>query len=232
VPRPLVVFAHGYRVGLAPYRRACLVLARRGFVVAAPTFALSDEAVSGPLVDERDIVNQPADVSFVITQLLGAHTHEAQPLSGRIDPKQIAVVGHSDGATIAAALGYLPDVRDPRIRVVVADAPSAFSLAVGAPPVRSGVPLLLVHGDRDTVAPISGSRRLMTQLRAPGWFLQLRGAGHLAPIEGPSQWTDLFDRAIGDFIQGELLARPTLGDVLHADIGARPASLTALQMDG
>ncbi len=132
VPHPLVVFAHGYRVGLAPYRRVCLALARRGFVVAAPIFALSDPAVAGPLLDEDDMVNEPADVSFVITQLLAASVRGAQPLGGRIDPAQIALVGHSDGATVALELGYLPAARDARIRLVVADAPSALPLPEGA----------------------------------------------------------------------------------------------------
>jgi pimeloyl-ACP methyl ester carboxylesterase len=228
VQPPLVVFIHGYRLGLAPYRRFCLALARRGFVVAAPRFVLSDQAAAGALIDEADIVNEPADVSFVITQLLAANAGRGQPLGELIDPAQIALVGHSDGATVAVELAYLPAVRDPRIRVVVADAPDALPLPVGSPPIISSVLLLLVHGDRDTVVPISASQHLMTQIRTPGWSLVLRGASHLVPIQGPSPWTDLFDSASSDFIRGVFTAKPNLGLVLKGDIAAQPASLTAL----
>lgn len=229
VARPLLVFAHGYRLGVAPYRRFCRALARRGFVVAAPTFTLSDQTVAGPLLDEGDIDNEPADISFVITQLLARNAGKVQPLAGRINPAQIAVIGHSDGASVAVALGYLPAVRDTRIRLIVADAPSALLLPAGTPPLVGRVPLLVIHGNRDTIAPISGSQRLMTQLRTPGWFLQLRGADHLSPIQGPSPWTDLFDRICGDFVRGTFAAQPNLGQVLKRDIAGRPASLIQLR---
>src|SRR5437879_2887764 len=91
-PRPLVVFAHGFQVGLDPYRRACNAWAERGFVVAAPMFPLTDQAVAGKDLDEADIGNQPADVRFVITQLLAATQSSGTPVSGLIDPARIAVV--------------------------------------------------------------------------------------------------------------------------------------------
>lgn len=228
-PHPLVVFAHGYRLGVAPYRRACLALARQGFVVAAPTFTLSDEAAAGPLLDEHDNVNEPADVSFVITQLLGASAAPGEPLGGQIDPSKIAVFGHSDGATVAIELAFLPTARDPRVRLIVADAPSALVESKGTPPLTGNVPLLLIHGDHDTIAPVSGSLQLMTQIRTPGWFLLLRGAGHLPPIEGPSEWTDVFDRVSSGFIRAGLDGRPDLGAVLIADVAGAPASLSPLK---
>ena len=71
-------------------------------------------------------------------------------------------------------------------------------------PIVSNVPLLLIQGDADKVVPFARLHRLTQQIRAPGWILRLRGADHLAPIEGPSRWTTTFDSVTRDFLQGEL----------------------------
>ena len=196
-------------------------------MVAAPSFPLTDQTVAGAALDEGDMVNQPADMSFVITQLVSASATGSGPLRGRVDPHAIAAVGHSDGADTVLALGYLPGNRDPRVSAVVADAPDPLPRPAG-PPLTSTVPLLLIHGDHDTISPFSGSQRLQTQLKTMGWFLVLRGADHLPPIEGGSAWTPVFDRVTADFLVGILTAQPALGPRLQLDAQPGPASLTAL----
>jgi predicted dienelactone hydrolase len=196
---PLIVFAHGYSVGVAPYVRVCQAWARAGFVVAAPSFPLTDASVAGQALDEADMVNQPADVSFVISALVSANRAPGDPLNARIDPQRVAVAGHSDGADTALAVTYLPQDRDPRIRAAVVDAPDPLPLPAGAARLTSTVPLLLLHGDGDAIAPYAGSLRVLTQLTTPGWFITLRGADHLSPIKGPSSWTAAFDRVTTDF---------------------------------
>ena len=224
---PLVVFAHGYRIGVGPYRRLCLALAQKGFVVAAPSFPLTDQSVAGTALDEGDTVNQPADLTFVITQVLAASASASGVLHGRVDAGSIAAVGHSDGADTVLALGYLPANKDQRVTAVVADAPDPLPRPAG-PPLASTVPLLLIHGDHDTISPFSGSQRLVTQLRTKGWFLVLRGADHLPPIEGGSAWTPVLDRVTIDFLTGIFAGDPNLGQRLTADVQQSPAALTAL----
>ncbi len=56
--------------------------------------------------NENDIVNQPRDMSFVISQLLAASARPGGPLSGLIDPGEIAVAGQSDGGSTALAAAY------------------------------------------------------------------------------------------------------------------------------
>ncbi|MGI8491752.1 MAG: chlorophyllase/cutinase-like alpha/beta fold protein, partial [Acidimicrobiales bacterium] len=91
---PLVVFAHGFQVGPTPYLALLSSWAAAGFVVAAPEFPLTDATVAGANLDESDIDNQPADVRFVISRLVGS----GSPLPGVIDPSEVALAGHSDGA--------------------------------------------------------------------------------------------------------------------------------------
>ena len=66
-------------------------------MVAAPVFPLeSADAPGGP--DESDLVNEPGDISFVISQLLAASAAPGGALSGLIDPGRIAV---GDNPTVA-----------------------------------------------------------------------------------------------------------------------------------
>src|SRR4051794_18072237 len=66
---PLVVFAHGFGASGPAYQGLLERFAAQGYVVAAPTFPLSNGAApGGPKLG--DYVNQPADVSFVIGQVL------------------------------------------------------------------------------------------------------------------------------------------------------------------
>lgn len=222
---PLIVFAHGYSVGVAPYVRVCQAWARAGFVVAAPEFPLTDKAVAGANLDEGDLPNQPGDVSFVTTALLGADQTPGSPLAGRIDPHRIVVAGHSDGADTALAVAYLPGKADSRIGAAIVDAPDPLPLPAGAAKLVSRVPLLLIHGDHDSIAPFSGSQRVLTQLSAPGWFLILRGADHLAPIQGPSPWTATLDRVTTDFAANAFGPLATLNAALTADVTGAPVTL-------
>ncbi len=75
-PYPLIVFAHGFNVTPATYSDLLADWARAGYVVAAPVFPLENaDAPGGP--DESDLVNEPADMSFVVTKLLAARARRA-----------------------------------------------------------------------------------------------------------------------------------------------------------
>ncbi len=207
-PYPLIVFAHGFEVGLTPYRRICRLWASAGYVVAAPAFPLTDGAVAGPNLDERDVVNQPGDVGFVISSILSRSASGASPLLHLVRRGDVAVAGHSDGADTALAVGYLPATRDRRVRAVVADGADALTGVSPDAPLTSSTPLLLVHGTADTVVPFDDSVEVTRQLHAPGWFVQLIGADHLPPIQGPSRWTALLDAVTTDFFDVELKGAP------------------------
>ena len=66
----MLVFSHGF-AGNSLFRIEVLKrLVRDGFVIAAPTFPLTRvDAPGGPT--NIDYVNQPGDVSFVITRVHG-----------------------------------------------------------------------------------------------------------------------------------------------------------------
>jgi hypothetical protein len=73
--------------------------------VAAPIFPIENaSAPGGP--NEADLVNQPRDVSFVITRLCTQAQQHPDSSQALIDPRRIAVAGQSDGGETAFAVAY------------------------------------------------------------------------------------------------------------------------------
>ena len=118
-----------------------------GYVVAAPVFPLENAAAPGG-PNESDLINQPKDMSFVITRLLALNARRETVL-GKIDSSRIAVAGHSDGAETALAVAYDRRFRDPRVRAAIVLSGAALPGMGAFPP--SGPPLLAVQGTADPI---------------------------------------------------------------------------------
>ncbi len=181
---PLIVFGHGFAVTPAPYSRLLVAWARAGYVVAAPVFPQENaNAPGGPR--EADLVNQPGDMSFVISSLLDATSPGLTGFAGMIDPRRIAVAGQSDGGDTALATAYDPSVRDPRVSaaVVLSGAEDPFAPAFSFD--RSGPALLATQGTADTVNPPSMTNAFYGIAPSPKYLLELLGASHQPPYTRP-----------------------------------------------
>jgi predicted dienelactone hydrolase len=228
-PFPLVVFGHGYSLTPAPYRRLLDAWARAGYVVAAPLFPLENaNAPGGP--NEADLVNQPRDVSFVVSRLLALSAAAGGAFSHLIDPTRIAVAGHSDGGDTALATAYDRNFRDPRVKAAVilsgAEIPglAGFRFRPGEPP------LLATQGTADTINPPAATFGFYDAARPPKYLLSLPGAQHLGPYvdEQPQLGTvekvttAFLDRYLkGDLAAGRRIA--ALGSVPGvASVSANP----------
>jgi predicted dienelactone hydrolase len=119
-PFPLIVLAHDLGSTPALYGDLAAAWAAAGFVVAAPSFPLSDSyAPGGP--DGSDSINQPGDVRAVIDRILElSEANDGGILAGMVDSSSIGMVGHGVGAGTAAALFTNPCCRDERIDAVIA----------------------------------------------------------------------------------------------------------------
>ncbi len=205
-PFPLVIFGHGFAVTPALYARLLQSWARAGYVVAAPVFPLENaDAPGGP--DESDLTNQPADMSFVISEMLAAARTRAGPFSGLIDSSQVAVTGQSDGGDTALALAYDPTYRDTRVSAAVilsgAEIPSigGVTFPAGSPP------LLATQGTADTVNPPSATNAFFDIAPRPKYLLTLFGAEHLPPYSDQQPQLGIVERVTIAFLDSYLKHR-------------------------
>jgi dienelactone hydrolase len=220
---PLIVFGHGFAVTPKIYSQLLQAWARAGYVVAAPLFPLGNaNAPGGP--DESDIVNQPRDMSFVLTQLLLADAATTSPLHGLIDPARIAVAGQSDGAMTAFATAYEKPWRDDRVRAAVIL--SGAELGRHVPIDPTPVPLLAVQGTADHVNEPKYSLALFHAVARPKFLLLLQHAGHLAPYTTPGARLATVERVSVAFLQ-RYLGNGSLSEIEEAAARLPTASLTS-----
>jgi dienelactone hydrolase len=203
-PYPLVVLAHGASGHPDEYSDTVPLWASDGFVVASPAFPLTNREVPGALANAGDVVNQPGDVSFVIDQVLAANDDPSSPLHGLVDPDAIGVVGHSLGGATTWAVSFSPTLRDERIDSAVVFAGLTLPMGGSEFEFDSGLPLLVMHGDRDDIRP-DLDMAAYEQAVSPKWFVTLLGAEHVpAFTDAASPYDDLVTRTVLDFWHGTL----------------------------
>ena len=190
-PHPLVVFAHGYQVGPMTYARFCAALAAQGYVVAAPSFPLADES-RGNGLDREDIPNQAVDVDFVINGM--------RATDPSVEDGPVAVVGHSDGGTVALLVAERIGAMHPMVGAVIAIAPDSLKGEFTSSPP----PLLIIHSVDDETSAFYNSEVAFAEFTGSRWFLALEGAQHLPPIVGGTPWTPVIDQAVALFLNTEL----------------------------
>jgi len=194
-PFPLIVFSHGFRATGPAYGDVLLRrIAAHGYVVAAPTFPLSNaRAPGGPKLE--DYVNQPEDVSFVIDRVLAMNRRKG-PLRGLIERKEIGAMGHSLGGITTLGVTYNRANADPRIKAAVPISGLQLPFPDGTWTFPR-VPLLLIHGDDDRTVPYAGSTLAYAAATAPKFLLTLLDAPH-TPFGAP--FLDQVVRSIDDFL--------------------------------
>jgi dienelactone hydrolase len=222
---PLLAFSHGSG-GNSMSRLTDLTarLVREGFVVVAPTFPLSSADAPGGTT-AADYVNQPGDVSFVITQVL-ALARDDRTLGRTIDRHKIGAIGNSLGGVTTLGVAANSCCLDPRID-------AAVSLWGGESPFPGGSffseptpPLMLAHGDADDRLPYVLSVIAYNHAPSPKAFLTLEGAPH-NPFFPP--WHDPLIRSVIDFLDGFLDHDPQTIRRLPRD--ANVAGVASLQAD-
>jgi pimeloyl-ACP methyl ester carboxylesterase len=192
-----VLFAHGWNGSADFYAAMDREIAAAGFIVAAPSFPHTS-SVTG-LLNRGDVVNQPADLAFLIDQFT---TTPPALLAGHVALTKVGVVGHSDGGVTAAGIAFNSCCADPRVgAAAVLSGAELFFDGSWFPP--GSPPLLAVHGAADEVTPFGTSQRLFDDAPSPKYLVRAPG-GHIPPFT-----TDLIVRPavstlVADFLLAEL----------------------------
>jgi dienelactone hydrolase len=214
-PFPMIVFGPGFMQCSGPYSRLLRSVASAGYVVVAVDFPRSDCKVGGAAT-EADMVNQPGDMSFVITRMLVVSAARRGLFSGLIDRREIGVAGQSDGGDTVAALAANTCCGDHRVRAVAVYSGAEWPPMPGRYFTRRPVPMLLVQGTADTVNPPGCS---VTLYHAdPTWaryYLDLFGATHTGPYWGSNRFERVVARVSVVFFDRFLLGHAAAGPMLR-----------------
>ena len=213
-PYPIVVFSHGLLSQPDDYAELLTGWARAGFVVAAPLYPHTSLGAAD--FNTYDIVNQPADASAVLTQLLD--------LRLGADPDRVVAAGHSAGGI--TTVGLFSAHRDARLKAGVVFAGTDF---LGTPFAGAPAAMLFVQGRLDRTVSWEAAH---TVYRAVPWSRAM-----LTITDGDHQSGTAETGATTAFLRwslyggGPRLAAPagaTLTDELHIPpvAGSSPARPT------
>lgn len=203
-PFPLIVFGHGLGATPAQYGDLLSTWAGAGYVVAAPAFPLSNENSPG-VPDAGDVANQSGDLSAVITRAIElSSSAEGRALAGMVDAERIGLAGHSNGGiTVAGLIGQSCCIDD-RVDAAIIIAGTSQLLPGATFDWSRTPPLLIVHGDNDTVIPYDEGVRLFNSARSPKGLFTLIDSDHNSYLFSDSKAFSLTAQATLDFLNGYL----------------------------
>jgi fermentation-respiration switch protein FrsA (DUF1100 family) len=162
---PLILFSHGFTARPSDYADLLVTWAKAGFVVAAPAYPHTAAGVADYNV--LDVINQPADAAYVITQVLAK-------VGNRVDRQRIAAAGHSAGGI--TTLEMFSGNRDDRL---VAGVVLAGRQILAIPFTGPSAPLLFVHGKLDDTIAYADGRAAYDAVPWPKAFLTVTKGGHV-----------------------------------------------------
>ncbi len=144
---PVLVFGHGFVIGIDKYDYLWQGLVPQGYVIAFP-------ATEGGIPPNHGRFGE--DIAFVADTLVAAGTDPGSAFFGRVAPTA-AVMGHSMGGGAAfLATGHSTNIGAIAVLAPANTSPSAVD-AAGA----TSLPALILAGSKDNVTPISQHQQPM-----------------------------------------------------------------------
>lgn len=200
---PIVLFSHGLTGLPVDYRALLTRWVAAGFVVAAPAYPHTSRGAEEQRV--LDVLNQPADASYVLTEVLALDTRSGDPLRGRLATGQVAAAGHSAGGV--TTVGLFTTARDERLDAGIVLAGS--SLGFGTAFSGRAAPQLFVHGELDKVVAYQAGRAAYEAVPWPKAMLSLPDGDHGRDLlEAGNPALDVVSRTTIEFLRWTLYGDP------------------------
>ncbi len=150
-------------------------------MVAAPLFPLTNsQTPGGPTVS--DYVNQPGDMSFVVTHVIDTASSVPGPLHGLVDASEVGAAGHSLGGVTTLGLIANTCCQDSRIKAAIVMSGDQITFPTGKTDYAKAPPVLFVHGNADPTVPYASSVMAFNQAHAPKGLLTVKGGNHDSPV--------------------------------------------------
>ena len=216
-PLPLIVFGPGFMQCGGPYSALLQAWATAGYVVVVVNFPHADCKV-GAAATEADMVNEPGDMSYLISKLLALSAAPHGLLSGLLDRREIAVSGHSDGADTVAALTANTCCADYRIAAVAVLSGAEWAPMPGRYFSRRPAPMLFTQGSADTInLPVCSVQMYRADPAHDRYYLDLFGASHTIPYWGADKVERIVARVTLAFFNRFVLRHAAAGPQMKRD---------------
>ncbi len=214
-PFPVVLLAHGNNGNPGKLSELLEAWAGAGYVVAAPTFPLTNDLHGGPSV-LGDYRNQPGDMSFVLDQLLARSRRSTGFLAGRVDRRHVGAAGFSLGGATVYGLAYNRCCRDRRIdAVILMDALRLEFSGDSFGRIRG--PVMFVHLRNDPIVAYRNSTESYAKAIGPKFLMTLEQGVHPEPYENlPSPHDEAVTAATTAFWDLYLQRQGTIRTVVRA----------------
>lgn len=227
-PQPLLVYSHGFMSNGLGGAYLGEYFASHGYTVVAATYPLTHfSAPGGP--NNGDVVNQPADVSFIIDTMLARSANEADELHAYIDPQRVAAAGLSLGGMTTTMAAFHPENADKRIAAAVSIAGPAYMFGPKYF-AKASLPFMMVATPQDAMVSYEANAANMKAKYPATVLLTIDGASH-AGFGAQATWLRWMDNpdSLGcDTLEGNV-DLTTENDWYHKlgseEIGVLPATL-------
>ncbi len=198
---PVLVFAHGWDNSPAGYLPVLKGWASAGIVVVAPTAPGMAKGVA--LINEHAAnLEQLADLPVVLTRVLRWH------LPVRLDPREVAYAGHSDGALAVAAMALNPDYSDRRACAYFLLSPGVDARDASHDDANVA-PVYVADSYRDQYGLWPSAKRLYAIASRPKALVGIgRGETHLSPWVDRDGFTLALWQSTVDFYAWSQSRRP------------------------
>ena len=187
---PLVIHSHGFVSERTDLAYVAELLASHGYVVAAANYPLTAGSTpGGPNAD--DLVNQPADISFLIDSLLQLSGGD-KPFIGELDPSRIALMGYSLGGITTTLATYHPRLRDERVAAAISIAGPSAGL-VSKFYQTTDVPFMMIAGTLDALIDFEYNAAIIPERVQNSVLIKIEGGSHLGFGSVSEPWLRLMN---------------------------------------
>ncbi len=210
-PFPFVVFSQGFDISYKSYMGLIDYWVQNGFVVAVPQYPYTDPSYSAGVL-RSDIVNHPADLSFVIDYFKNYFQAPGE-FHLLINNNEIGAAGQSDGGDVTLASTTDSVYKDPQIKAAVLLSAAEYSAFSGKYFSASSVPMYISQGTSDTVNPPYCSIQIYDSAGPPKYYVELFGADHLEAYTQNNSYSTVVDQTSTTFLEQYLAGKNVISNL-------------------